>query len=101
MELLEMNETKSTLSAKIGGAEITRFNALRHGVLSRYIVLPWEDAATNSVKYGRFPRLPGKSKSIARTELETSSSPGPSMEVLRSLHRLAKKGSAIFLFAPL
>jgi hypothetical protein len=24
--------------------EITRFNALRHGVLSRYTVLPWEDA---------------------------------------------------------
>ena len=34
-----MNETKSTLPAKIGGAEITRFNALRHGVLSRYTVL--------------------------------------------------------------
>ena len=40
-----MNETKSTLPAKIGGTEITRFNALRHGVLSRYAVLPWEDAA--------------------------------------------------------
>jgi hypothetical protein len=40
-----MNETKSTLPAKIGGTEITRFNALRHGVLSRYTVLPWEDAA--------------------------------------------------------
>jgi hypothetical protein len=25
--------------------EITRFNELRHGVLSRYTVLPWEDAA--------------------------------------------------------
>ena len=37
-----MNETKSALPAKIGGAEITRFNALRHGVLSRYTVLPWE-----------------------------------------------------------
>jgi hypothetical protein len=24
--------------------ELTRFNALRHGVLSRYTVLPWEDA---------------------------------------------------------
>jgi hypothetical protein len=40
-----MNETKPTLPAKIGGTEITRFNALRHGVLSRYTVLPWEDAA--------------------------------------------------------
>src|ERR1700720_4158481 len=40
-----MNETESTLPAKIGGTEITRFNALRYGVLSRYNVLPWEDAA--------------------------------------------------------
>src|SRR6202040_3783174 len=40
-----MNETKSALPAKIGGTEITRFNALRYGVLSRYNVLPWEDAA--------------------------------------------------------
>src|SRR5271156_5189696 len=40
-----MNEINSNLPAKIGGTEITRFNALRHGVLSRYTVLPWEDAA--------------------------------------------------------
>ncbi len=33
------------LPIKIGGTEITRFNALRHGVLSRYTVLPWENAA--------------------------------------------------------
>src|SRR5271156_3727490 len=26
-----------------GGYESARFNALRHGVLSRYTVLPWED----------------------------------------------------------
>src|SRR4051795_11014032 len=26
------------------GYGVTRFNALRHGVLSRYTVLPWEDA---------------------------------------------------------
>src|SRR5277367_904029 len=25
--------------------DATRFNALRHGVLSRYTVLPWEDVA--------------------------------------------------------
>src|SRR6266566_6239969 len=24
------------------GTELTRFNALRHGILSRYTVLPWE-----------------------------------------------------------
>src|SRR6476660_1247097 len=33
-----------TLPAETGGTEVTRFNALRHGVLSRYTVLPWEDA---------------------------------------------------------
>jgi hypothetical protein len=38
-----MNETKSALPAETGSTEITRFNALRHGVLSRYTVLPWED----------------------------------------------------------
>src|SRR5262245_14991824 len=39
-----MSETKSNLPAESGSTELTRFNALRHGVLSRYIVLPWEDA---------------------------------------------------------
>jgi hypothetical protein len=39
-----MTETKPALPAEAGGTEITRFNALRHGVLSRYTVLPWEDA---------------------------------------------------------
>src|SRR2546430_17594583 len=42
--MLAMNGTKLTLPAEAGGIEITRFNALRHGVLSRYTVLPWEDA---------------------------------------------------------
>lgn len=28
---------------KAEGYDVTRFNALRHGVLSRYTVLPWED----------------------------------------------------------
>jgi hypothetical protein len=39
-----MTQIKPTLSAETGSTEITRFNALRHGVLSRYTVLPWEDA---------------------------------------------------------
>src|SRR3954470_18995973 len=39
-----MTETATALSAETSGTEITRFNALRHGVLSRYTVLPWEDA---------------------------------------------------------
>jgi hypothetical protein len=38
-----MNEIKAALPAETGGTEITRFNALRHGVRSRYTVLPWED----------------------------------------------------------
>src|SRR5580658_8943788 len=39
-----MTQTKPTLSVETGGTEVTRFNALRHGMLSRYTVLPWEDA---------------------------------------------------------
>ena len=35
----------SAIAPLISFTEITRFNALRHGVLSRYTVLPWEDAA--------------------------------------------------------
>jgi hypothetical protein len=41
---LTMTQTIQTQPAETGGTEITRFNALRHGVLSRYTVLPWEDA---------------------------------------------------------
>ena len=39
-----MKRTTQTLQAETGGTDITRFNALRHGVLSRYTVLPWESA---------------------------------------------------------
>src|SRR3712207_7667229 len=39
-----MSETTTTLPVVSGGYDLTRFNALRHGVLSRYTVLPWEDA---------------------------------------------------------
>ena len=38
------NERDRALPAETGGTELTRFNALRHGLLSRYTVLPWEDA---------------------------------------------------------
>jgi hypothetical protein len=38
-----VTETKLDLPARTGGTEITRFNALRHGVLSHYTVLPWEN----------------------------------------------------------
>jgi hypothetical protein len=37
-----MTDTNPT-PAETGSTEITRFNALKHGVLSRYTVLPWED----------------------------------------------------------
>ena len=38
-----MSETKFAQTADAGGTEVTRFNALRPGLLSRYTVLPWED----------------------------------------------------------
>jgi hypothetical protein len=38
-----MTETKSMPLAEAGGTEITRFNALKHGLLSQHTVLPWED----------------------------------------------------------
>jgi hypothetical protein len=38
-----MTKTVSTLPVEVGSFDATRFNALRHGVLSRYTVLPWED----------------------------------------------------------
>jgi hypothetical protein len=39
-----MTDAKPVPLAETGGTEITRFNALKHGLLSRYTVLPWEDA---------------------------------------------------------
>ena len=39
-----MSETRDILPVETAGTEISRFNALKHGVLSRYTVLPWEDA---------------------------------------------------------
>jgi hypothetical protein len=41
--------TNQLLPAENTGTEITRFNALRHGILSRYTVLPWEDATEYGV----------------------------------------------------
>jgi hypothetical protein len=38
-----MTETKPTLPGETISTEITRFNALRHGLLSRHTVLPWEE----------------------------------------------------------
>jgi hypothetical protein len=43
-EILAMTDTKPIVSVETCGTEITRFNAFKHGILSRYTVLPWEDA---------------------------------------------------------
>jgi hypothetical protein len=40
---LALTDTQLTQPADTAATAITRFNALRHGVLSRYTVLPWED----------------------------------------------------------
>jgi len=39
-----MEPTTSLQPIMAEGCDATRFNALRHGVLSRYTVLPWENA---------------------------------------------------------
>jgi hypothetical protein len=39
-----MSQSTSTLPAETDGTEFAQFNALRHGVLSRYTALPWENA---------------------------------------------------------
>ena len=38
-----MTKPKASLPTLTGGTEITRFNAVQHGILSRYTVLPWEE----------------------------------------------------------
>ena len=38
-----MSETTSMHQPAASGYEVTRFNALRHGVLSAYTILPWEE----------------------------------------------------------
>jgi hypothetical protein len=39
-----MSNTDLSVAVEIAGTALTRFNALRHGVLSRYTTLPWENA---------------------------------------------------------
>jgi hypothetical protein len=39
-----VTEIKPKRPAETNRTDVTRFNALRHGILSRYTVLPWEDA---------------------------------------------------------
>jgi hypothetical protein len=40
-----MTDNQPAPTADTTATALTRFNALRHGVLSRYTVLPWEDAS--------------------------------------------------------
>jgi hypothetical protein len=42
---MAMTLETETMPPENTGAEATRFNACRHGVLSRHTVLPWENAA--------------------------------------------------------
>ena len=51
-----MTESKPNVSA--GGTEITRFNALRHGVLSRYTVLHWQHARETGTGHAGVAPLP-------------------------------------------
>ncbi len=53
----------TTLSAKTESYEVTRFNALKHGVLSHATVLPWEieneyDALLNALIAEHQPQGP-------------------------------------------
>lgn len=38
-----MSRSVSTRRSATSGCAVTRFNAMRHGLLSRYSALPWED----------------------------------------------------------
>ena len=38
-----MTKSEVGVSSIDGSTEVTRFNAMKHGLLSRYTVLPWED----------------------------------------------------------
>jgi hypothetical protein len=39
-----MTDPTAPVPSESSDYEVTRFNALKHGILSRYTVLPWEDA---------------------------------------------------------
>jgi hypothetical protein len=38
----------------VGSYELTRFNATRHGILSRHAVLPWEDRSESACRSTRY-----------------------------------------------
>src|SRR6202048_964777 len=41
--MTDLDNTETTTQLVGGSYGLTRFNALRHGVLSKYALLPWED----------------------------------------------------------
>ena len=52
---MSLAENVETLPQPRGGNyELARFNALRHGVLSRHTVLPWEDGEEYLLLLGAF-----------------------------------------------
>jgi hypothetical protein len=53
-----MTKTKPALRTERGGTEITRFNPFKHGILSRYTVLPWEDTAEYNARLPGWPEWP-------------------------------------------
>jgi hypothetical protein len=53
-----MTKTTQTLQAETGGTDITRFNALRHGVLSRYTVLRRNDRRAILIESSLVRRVP-------------------------------------------
>jgi hypothetical protein len=61
-----MTDTKPALPAETSGTEISRFNALRHGLLSRYTVLLWESAdagwRSRTRAFRLWPRRRGQGK---------------------------------------
>jgi hypothetical protein len=48
------------------GTELSRFNALRHGILSRYTVLPWEDGAESLEPLQHPTALPSDQRAQSR-----------------------------------
>ena len=63
-----MSDTITMPPGESGSYELTRFNALRHGVLSRYILLPWES--------------PGEYRSLLEALLAEHAPQGPTEEHL-------------------
>ena len=83
-----MTESHDILPAEIAGTEITRFNALKHGVLSRYTVLPGENADEYAVLMASLVaehRPNGPTEEHLVEELAGRSRPHPTLTACASL----------------